>query len=281
MNARLVIYHGNCYDGVTAAWVCWLRFGENATYLPLNYSDAPPDVRGRDVVIVDFSFKRDVMLKIKAEAGSFLVLDHHKTAQEALDGIEGAHFDMERSGAGMAWDYFFGEDGKTYERHALVNYVEDRDLWRFSLPDAKEVTAWIQSFDIELRTWIDTVGPQFNVERARTEGVSLLRIQDKYVKQICANAELRRIGKKQEYVGPYVETSILMSEVCDHLIHNYPGSYPFAFYSFRRKDGKHQYGLRSRGDFDVSVIAKEYGGGGHKNAAGFELDAPLPSGDDK
>lgn len=271
---RLVIYHGNCYDGVTAAWVCWARFGTGAEYVPLNYSDQPPaDVYGRDVVIVDFSFKRDVMLKLMREAKSVLVLDHHKTAQEALQNLgDGVVFDMERSGAGLAWDFLMQSP-----RPSLVNYVEDRDLWRFALPHSKQITAWIQSFDINLEVWINEVAPQFDEERARMEGASLLRMQDKYVRQICANAKLRRIGKKEEYVGPYVETSILMSEVCDHLIHNYPpGNYPFSFYSFRRKDGKYQYGLRSRSsDFDVSAIAKEYGGGGHKNAAGFEVEEPL------
>jgi nanoRNase/pAp phosphatase (c-di-AMP/oligoRNAs hydrolase) len=29
--------------------------------------------------------------------------------------------------------------------------------------------------------------------------------------------------------------------------------------------------LRSNGDYDVSAIAKAFGGGGHKNAAGFEV----------
>jgi nanoRNase/pAp phosphatase (c-di-AMP/oligoRNAs hydrolase) len=31
------------------------------------------------------------------------------------------------------------------------------------------------------------------------------------------------------------------------------------------------FSLRSIGDFDVSEIAKQYGGGGHKNASGFRL----------
>ena len=29
--------------------------------------------------------------------------------------------------------------------------------------------------------------------------------------------------------------------------------------------------LRSVGDYDVSAIAKTFGGGGHRNAAGFEV----------
>jgi nanoRNase/pAp phosphatase (c-di-AMP/oligoRNAs hydrolase) len=40
-----------------------------------------------------------------------------------------------------------------------------------------------------------------------------------------------------------------------------------------RKDGKMSVGLRSQGDIDVSKIAQKFGGGGHKNSAGFEVEA--------
>lgn len=285
---KLVIYRNNCYDGVTAAWVAFKKFGfEGVRYIPFNYSDQPPNVKGEDVYIIDFSFKREIMKQLAYDANNLVCLDHHKTAEAALAGLSREvildcgkdieiEFDMNRSGAGMAWDYFF-----PYEtRPDLVNYVEDSDLWRFKLSSSKQVNAFIQSWDIDLATWVSEVGPRLgetgtvsDLASIIREGESLLRIENKYVKSICANARLKRIS--DAYIGPYVETSILMSEVCDYLIKNYPGNYPFAFYSFKRKDGKIQYGLRSRSDFDVSVIAKQFGGGGHKNAAGFELDKEL------
>ncbi len=273
--SKVVIYHANCYDGVIAAWVAYKALdpafegmSSDVDYVPCNYSDSPPDVKNKEVYIVDFSFKRPILEEMRKSARTLVILDHHKTAQDDLKDFPNAIFDMNRSGAGIAWDYFF----KDCPRPELVNYVEDRDLWKFSLPLSKEITAWIQSFDIDLDTWINKVSQAFDTETCAFTGKSLLRMQDKYVKQICANAKLKRIGK---YIGPYVQTSILMSEVCDYLINNYPGNYPFAFYSFERKDGKYQYGLRSRSDFDVSVIAKAFGGGGHKQAAGFELDKEL------
>lgn len=275
--SKMVIYHNNCYDGVTAAWVAYKALdpafegmNSDVEYVPCNYSDSPPDVKDKEVYIIDFSFKRPILEEMRKQAESLVILDHHKTAKDDLEDFPGAIFDMNRSGAGIAWDYFFPSS----PRPSLVNYVEDRDLWKFQLPNSKAYTAFIQSFDIDLDTWINEVSQQFSTMCSDTleAGKSLLRMQDKYVKQICANAELKRIG---EHIGPYVQTSILMSEVCDYLIKNYPGNYPFAFYSFKRKDGKTQYGLRSRSDFDVSIIAKQFGGGGHKQAAGFELDKEL------
>ena len=37
-------------------------------------------------------------------------------------------------------------------------------------------------------------------------------------------------------------------------------------------DGQIHCSLRSNGDYDVSAIAKAFGGGGHRNAAGFSTD---------
>ena len=39
-----------------------------------------------------------------------------------------------------------------------------------------------------------------------------------------------------------------------------------------RQDGMVAFGLRSCGDVDVCAIAKKFGGGGHKNSAGFEQE---------
>ncbi len=38
------------------------------------------------------------------------------------------------------------------------------------------------------------------------------------------------------------------------------------------KNGGFKVSLRSKGRYDVSLVAKEFGGGGHKNSAGFEVD---------
>jgi len=39
-----------------------------------------------------------------------------------------------------------------------------------------------------------------------------------------------------------------------------------------REDGTHKVSLRSRGEVDVEKIARQHGGGGHRNAAGFALE---------
>ena len=76
-----------------------------------------------------------------------------ESAQEALAGLPYAHFDMERSGAGMTWDAIHTDHDLHRERPWLVNYVEDRDLWRFKLPNSKEVNAYISSRKQTFEEW--------------------------------------------------------------------------------------------------------------------------------
>ncbi len=127
----ICIYHGNCADGFGAAWTVRKALGEIEFYAA-SYQEPPPDVTGKDVVMVDFSYKRQVLLEMSEKARSILILDHHKTAAEDLVDLPEnviAKFDMSRSGAMLAWDHFFPGESPP----PLLLHIEDRDLWRFAL----------------------------------------------------------------------------------------------------------------------------------------------------
>src|SRR3546814_771791 len=134
-----------------------------------SYSQEPPPVEVRDGIIVDFSYKRTVLQEKASIARSVLVLDHHKTAAEDLAGLPAAPenyatwceqvetgdeptiaalFDMDSSGAGIAWDFFHDA-----ARPPLVDYVQDRDLWRWALPYSREISAAISSADRTFDDW--------------------------------------------------------------------------------------------------------------------------------
>ena len=132
----LVIYHGNCADGLSAAWCFWRKYGNSASYVAGVYQQAPPDVRGRDVFLVDFSYERAVVERMLTDANSVCLIDHHKTAIADLrplfmtdswtgDPKQMAYFtDLNRSSATLAWDYLFpGED-----RPLLLGHVRCCDL---------------------------------------------------------------------------------------------------------------------------------------------------------
>jgi oligoribonuclease NrnB/cAMP/cGMP phosphodiesterase (DHH superfamily) len=257
----MVIYHGGCFDGFGAAWAFWRFYGEgpHIEYVPAWYGSDPPDVTGKDVFLVDFSYPREVLEELHRKSKSLLVLDHHKTAEAELRGLPWAQFDMERSGAGMAWDHLFGGESRPW----LVNYLEDRDLWRWALPDSRAVSAYIGCVEMDFDLWLELSCKDFS--EVVCGGQSILKFIDRYVREMSEQARMCKMGEYTVPVvnAPYINTSELVGELAKQ------EGVKFAVGWFQRGDGKYQYSLRSRTDFDVSEIALRYGGGGHAQAAGF------------
>lgn len=278
-----VLYHGDCYDGFGAAWAVRksiaARPGETPdVYLPCKYGQPMPEIPdGEEVILVDFSYPA-AQLKALAERSFFLsVLDHHKTAQADMaeliantpDNME-IIFDMNRSGAMIAWDEFMGTPAPRF-----LQYIQDRDLWTKKLKYHEEITAYIQSFE---RTFdnFDTLAfvltTDAGLEDAASQGEAILRFKTQKVDEMCAQAIRVKLGDYESIPAvncPYV----FASDVGNRLLELHPEA-PLAAYWFYRNDRVWQWGLRSRQteDIDVSAIAKAYGGGGHKHAAGFEGD---------
>lgn len=275
----MIVYHSPCLDGWTAAWVA-SKFNPqpNDEYIPAKYGDLPPDVRGKDVLIVDFSYPREVMQKLHAEAKSLVVLDHHKSAEAACDGLDFCQFDMTRSGAGMAWDFLFA--GKP--RPALVNYIEDRDLWKFALPGSRAASAYISSWEMTKENW-DHLEEDFDAHfnyTVVTQGRAILRFEEQKTRQIAAEARTRFIpyGSVGEGYNIFsVNCPYQFASQVGELLYTEHPELPFVATYFDRGDGKQQWSLRSSKDgVDVSEVAKEYGGGGHAHAAGFVLSQVVP-----
>ena len=275
----LVLYHDNCPDGFTAAWAVWKSLGDHAEYRAMNYGQsmpsAPSDYEGRRLIFVDFSLPREQIEMLIAFGALVEVYDHHKTAEADLRDLTGARvvFDMNRSGAGIAWDEFTDDKEMLWlgVRPRLISYVEDRDLWRWALPDSREVSEYLFSLDRTFVEWDRTAlawghnaatTPAF--EAAVESGRALLRAKRQRVKSVCANAKMMRFG---DHDIPVVNAAWDMSDLGEFLCEAFPDA-PCGGYYFDRKD-RRQWGFRSRSGFDVSALCKEYGGGGHAAAAGF------------
>lgn len=271
----LVIYHGNCADGFSAAWCFWRKFKDDADYHAGVYQQDPPDVTGRDVYLVDFSYKRPVVEGMLTKAKSVTLIDHHKSAIEDLrplfaqDSWTGepkqlAHFtDIDRSGSTLAWDYLFpGED-----RPLLLGHVEDRDLWRFKLPGTREIQAFVFSHNYTFEMW-DTLMSADQVELLKMTAAGAA-IERKHHKDI---AELVGVCKRRMVIAghdvPVASLPYTMGSDAGHLMAK---GEKFSACYWDTADGR-VFGLRSEeGGFDVSEIAKQYGGGGHVRAAGFKV----------
>jgi len=264
----LVIYHGDCADGFTAAWCVRKKFPQAELISAQHQKETPPDVTERDVVIVDFSYPRAVLEDMARRANSLLVLDHHKTAQKDLEGLPFCVFDMNRSGATMSWDHFHPDK----PRPNLVKYIEDRDLWRWSYNNSKEVSAAISSWPRTFEQW-DELHNQLETQLDAVihEGAALLRSQDQLVAHILKNArEVTFAGHKVMAVN----TCTMHSEVANKLAEGRP----FGLSWCQKADGKFSYSLRVSNksldpSLDVSAICKQINnGGGHAQAAGCSHD---------
>lgn len=285
MSKILCIWHGNCQDGFGAAWAVRYALGmDGVEFYPGVYQNDPPDVTGRDVLLIDFSYKRPVLEQMAAKARSICVLDHHKSAAEDLAGLPlpldwgtgdewsrlCALFDMDRSGAGIAWDYFVGE-----ERLPLINHIEDRDLWRFKLPKTREIAAALFSYPYNFELWDGLMQP-VRLETLAIEGEAIER---KHHQDI---ANTLPVVRREMVIGghlvpvanlPLTMTSDAGHALCDYYDRGLAGSYlpPFAACYWDTPEGR-VFSLRSRDDgADVSAVAKQYGGGGHAHAAGFRM----------
>ena len=256
----IVVYHHNCHDGITALWVALRKWPDAEPYA--GRYEAPPELEklaGRDVVVVDFSWKRPALERVRSVVASLLVIDHHKTARDDLAGMPGCVFDMERSGAGLTWDTLFpGEP-----RPPLVNYTEDRDLWRFALPQSREVHAAVNCYPLTIEVRSDLMAR--SIDDLAAEGVAVLRYHDKIVASAAKHVRREMIGGVEV---PSVACPVI--EIVSDLGHVLAKGEPFSATYCDRADGSRVYSLRSTDDgMDVSEIAKQYGGGGHKHAAGF------------
>lgn len=264
-----VVYHKNCPDGFGAAWAAHKRFGDLANYVGAEHGGPVPyDQLAQDVVFVDFAYDHDTMMNLINLGHTVSVYDHHKTAIPALAGVplEVCVLDIDRSGAGIAWDYLM----KGSRRPALINYVEDRDLWRWQLPMSREISAYIMSFEYDFLLW-STIDRDLtdNLHACAMSGGAILRAQTKRVRMICDQLRFHSTVAFGPDV-PVVNATSDWSEIGEELCRRFPSA-PYAASYFRRADGMVQYSLRSSSGTDVSEIAKSFGGGGHPGAAGFQL----------
>lgn len=274
----LVIYHKNCADGFGAALAAWTFIGDKARYIACSYGESLPiDQADRDgeVFILDFSFSRPALEELAAFCRGVVILDHHKTAQESLanlpdvdtrPGTLRARFDMAKSGAVLAWEYFHPESS---EIPPLIQYIQDRDLWQWKLPRSREVSAGLRSIPQEFEAWeryLHDVQPL--VER----GEAVLAFQEGIIASQAARAELIPWPNPAwEGLVAAVNASALISETCERILRDHPEVGIAACY-FDRSSHEREWSLRSRDPSgpDVSILAKSMGGGGHKHAAGYK-----------
>ena len=271
----LVIYHGNCADGFTAAWAFHQSFGDAYDYLAGVYQQPTPDVIDRDVYLMDFSYKYDVVLKMLNTAKSVTLIDHHASAIEDLAPLIGTqgfnwYCDIGRSGAGLAWTFLHAD---RIPLPPALTLVEDRDLWKFLFPETRAFNAYLFAHEYTWANWYKLMAHTW--ESIREHIVPLGNaIEMKHWKDVRELVELTR--REVTFAGHTIQVANLPYTMSSDAAQILAENMPFGACYWDTESGRN-FSLRSAPTgLDVSKVAMIFGGGGHKHAAGFRVPRGHP-----
>lgn len=256
----LVLYHGGCNDGFAAAWIARMRYPA-CECVPVYYGGTIPDVDNLDVLMLDFCFPEQVMELLKKVAKSLFVIDHHKTSKDVA-GKYGI-YDETMSGAMLTWNYLFPKDPVP----EFIQYIQDYDLWKFELPQSRAWSAGLGLYPRDFKVW-EELEKQPTAHLIR-RGVTVMEYQQQLVNAQVKQAVMRDI---LGYRVPCTNATVLIDLTGERMC----AGHPFSASYYDRADGKRKWSLRSDANgIDVGKLAEKIpGGGGHKNAAGFETLNP-------
>jgi len=266
-----------------ASFAAWKRLTlldkkDSVQYIPLEHAGLShdqllstlPDVTNKHIVFVDYCLPRSIMEVLKPKAKSLIVLDHHASAEKDMQGFPDAeqhlYFDMHQSGATLSWNYFFQDQ----EIPLLFRYIEDKDIWRWAFTDSEAFSAGFSTVNFDyptLNTLLDN--GEKGVFDIIGKGKAILEyknsVRDSHVKR----ATPCRLKIAPQYKGLIVNGSTQASEIGNAMC-KVPGVQFGAIWNYDGNKKSIYVSLRSDSDeVDVSIIAKQLGGGGHKRAAGF------------
>lgn len=266
----VIIYHAHCPDGMGACLCAFKKFGDKASYIPVSDRNIPPEgLVDKEIYIIDYCYPKEVLSKLLSENKKVIVLDHHISSKDDTLSIEGSVFDNNRSGASIAWDYFF----ETKPRPRLIDYLEDGDLNRYVLPHQDKLTHRIIATPFTIEAYSELAEKFENdFENVLLEGKAI---------ELYVNSLFETVGEDYDMVlfegivMPAINIALPITTRSQLLAKIYTNIPPIAM-AYRYDNGLWKVSLRSNKTIDCSKLAEKYGGGGHVGAAGFAVSAEFP-----
>ena len=288
MKQVLIVAHKDCMDGLASAYIMskyQIEIGNQVEVKFCQYSEeldllAYVESSTFDLIqFCDFSLNQEYMSRVCKCATLVEVFDHHKTAEPQLAQAKSLNSNLsvlfcnDRSGAKICYDYVTyympGLHSKYLE--LVYNYIQDRDLWLWSMPNSKSFSEGLRyritSNDLlSFESFVDNLSSEYIDETIMIGSI----LQDKVKSQVdskvnnCNDININGIDFK--IINATENISELGNAIC--LKHNKP-----ALLYFIIDSSNVACSLRSTDSLpDISIVAKSFGGGGHRNAAGFTIN---------
>ena len=262
----VILYHAECPDGFGAAWVAHKRFGDQADYIGVYYnSPVPGGLNDKELYLVDFAYPVEIMKDLLSRNKRVTAIDHHISTQESVKLTRDYLYSVDRSGSVLSWIYFYPKDPVP----KMLGYIEDRDLYKFKLPDSRSVCAFIDTLSYDFNIW-DDLATNLEDDMKRNDfiekGKIIVDYEAEIVKKIIEeNARLVQFEGYETFVvnAPH--------NFADDIAHSLYIKKPPIAIIWREDKERVTVSLRSDGSVDVSKIAAKFNGGGHKTSAGFVL----------
>ncbi len=277
-NYDIVLFHYPCQDGLASGWVANYYHKIINMQIELypvqhNHTIDINRLHNKSVLFCDYSPSLEILNLIENVAKKITILDHHISAKKALENKSYAIFDMNKSGAGLTWEYFFPDSNVP----TFIQMIQDRDLWKWEISNSKEFTSGLftlcdgyESYNFtELFNLIEDIyfsEDKFNF--CLDLGKVISRANHNKAKSIADSAS-KKIDNYKGHKVCVVNCSYEHASEVGNLLSSM-NSIDFAvMWTYNNLNDNYHISLRSCNKVDVSQIASEYGGGGHVNASGM------------
>lgn len=260
----VVFYHAECTDGFTAAWVSWKKFGNKAQYIASLHHDVPV-IKDKEIYMLDITFPENVVRKLMKDNKRVTSIDHHISNKKVVLMTSQPLYALNHSGCTLAWQYFFPD--KAVPQFLLR--VEDRDLWNNKVTGSRTLYFYLGLLGHSFANWSKVIR-DFEVPEERKKILEIGALIQQHEEEMV-KYDVEKSAKVVEFQGYKVyaiNTTRDASEVGAKLYKMKP---PFSIIWNEHKSGLILISLRGDGSVDCSKIAAKYGGGGHKNSAGFTV----------
>jgi len=277
-DVEAVIFHDPCSDGRASELIARKFLSEKfpdkiVKYYPMSIGAYPPEgLENKNVLICDYSYRKDILDNLLGKVNKLLIIDHHLSAQQDLQQIDDKHkiFSMDYSGAMLTWFYFY----KDLPPPLLIQYIQDRDLWTKKLPYTDDFVSWFYTLPLTYEEYIKYLDDDLLLQMIKLKGIAYRELNEINIKKSVDNAipKFCKI-KNKYYIVCYCNDPNLKSDIGNQIFNKYDLIDFSAVYSINDSTNSTSFSLRSTNKHsDVSEIAFGLGGGGHRNASGVKIN---------